>query len=138
MCYYMLFSRVGAVIIQVSDMEKSSNFYKVTLGLPLKTQSKDWTEFFSSGTVVALHRANNKEQVDSGKGMLLGFTVYEFETVVKNLKQNNVDFFKEPTEESFGKHTIIKDPDDHLISIAQIKRKPTEDEFDLFGLLGTE
>ena len=138
MCYYMLFSRVGAVIIQVSDMEKSSNFYKDTLGLPLKTQSKDWTEFFNSGTVVALHRANNKEQVDSGKGMLLGFTVYEFETVVKNLKQNNVDFFKEPTEESFGKHTIIKDPDDHLISIAQIKRKPTEDEFDLFGLLGTE
>ena len=138
MCYYMLFSRVGAVIIQVSDMEKSSNFYKDTLVLPLKTQSKDWTEFFSSGTVVALHRANNKEQVDSGKGMLLGFTVYEFETVVKNLKQNNVDFFKEPTEESFGKHTIIKDPDDHLISIAQIKRKPTEDEFDLFGLLGTE
>jgi lactoylglutathione lyase len=57
----MLFSRVGAVIIQVSDMEKSSNFYKDTLGLPLKTQSKDWTEFFSSGTVVALHRANNKE-----------------------------------------------------------------------------
>jgi hypothetical protein len=25
-----------------------------------------------------------------------------------------------------------------LISIAQIKRKPTEDEFDLFGLLGAE
>ena len=67
MCYYMLFSRVGAVIIQVSDMEKSSNFYKDTLGLPLKTQSKDWTEFFGSGTVVALHRENNKEQVESGR-----------------------------------------------------------------------
>jgi lactoylglutathione lyase len=89
-------------------------------------------------TVVALHRANNKEQVDSGKGMLLGFTVYDFETVVQNLMENKVAFFKEPTEESFGKHTIIKDPDDHLISIAQIKRKPTEDEFDLFGLLGAE
>ena len=103
----MLFSRVGAVIIQVSDMEKFSNYYEDTLGVPLKTQSKDWTEFFSNGTVVALHRANNKEQVDSGKGMLLGTS--KFETVVKNLKQNNVDFFKEPTEESFGKHTIIKD-----------------------------
>ena len=134
----MLFSRVGAVIIQVSDMEKSSKFYKDTLGLPMKTQSKDWTEFFSSGTVIALHRANNKEQVYSGKGMLLGFTVYDFETVVENLNETKVDFFKEPTEESFGKHTIIKDPDDHLISIAQIKRKPTEDEFDLFGLLGAE
>ena len=88
--------------------------------------------------MIALHRANNKEQVYSGKGMLLGFTVYDFETVVENLNETKVDFFKEPTEESFGKHTIIKDPDDHLISIAQIKRKPTEDEFDLFGLLGAE
>jgi catechol 2,3-dioxygenase-like lactoylglutathione lyase family enzyme len=113
-------------------------FYKETLGLPLKTQSEDWTEFFNSGTVVALHRADNKEQVNSGKGMLLGFTVYDFETVVKNLKENKVTFLKEPNEESFGKHTVIKDPDDHLISIAQIKRKPTEDEFDLFGLLGAE
>ena len=134
----MLFPRVGAVIIQVSDMEKSSKFYNDTLGLPMKTQSKDWTEFFSSGTVIALHRANNKEQVYSGKGMLLGFTVYDFETVVENLNETKFDFFKEPTEESFGKHTIIKDPDYHLISIAQIKRKPTEDEFDLFGLLGAE
>ncbi len=138
MYYYMLFSRVGAVIIQVSDMKKSLKFYKETLGLPLKTQSEDWTEFFNSGTVVALHRADNKEQVNSGKGMLLGFTVYDFETVVKNLKENRVTFLKEPTEESFGKHTVIKDPDGHLISIAQIKRKPTEDEFDLFGLLGAE
>jgi lactoylglutathione lyase len=119
-------------------MEKSSKFYNETLSLPLKTKSKDWTEFFNSGTVVALHRANNKEQVNSGKGMLLGFTVYDFETVVKNLKENKVSFFKEPAEESFGMHTIIKDPDDHLISIAQIKRKPTEDDFDLFGLLGAE
>ena len=134
----MLFSKVGAVIIQVSNMEKSLKFYNETLDLTLKTQSKDWTEFFNSGTVVALHRANNKEQVDSGKGMLLGFTVYDFESVVKILKENKVEFFKEPTEESFGKHTIIKDPDDHLISIAQIKRKPTEDGFDLFGLLGAE
>jgi hypothetical protein len=40
--------------------------------------------------------------------------------------------FKKPTDESFGKHTIIKDPDNHLISLAQIRRKPIEDEFDLW------
>jgi hypothetical protein len=44
--------------------------------------------------VVALLRANNKEQVDSGKGMLLGFTVYDFESVVKILKENKVEFFR--------------------------------------------
>jgi hypothetical protein len=50
--------------------------------------------------------------------------VYEFEDVVKRLQENKVEFFKKPTEESFGMHTIIKDPDNNLISIAQIKRKP--------------
>ena len=40
--------------------------------------------------------------------MLLGFTVYDFKTVVRNLKENRVTFLKEPTEESFGKHTDIK------------------------------
>jgi hypothetical protein len=58
----MLFSKLGAVIIQVSNMEKSSKFYN-------------------------------------------------------------------------GQHTIVKDSDNHLISIAQIKRKPTEDEFDLLVCL---
>jgi len=49
----------------------------------------------------------------------------------------NVKFFKEPKEESFGKHAIIEDPDGHLISIAEIKSAPTEG-FDLMGLIGAE
>ena len=61
----------------------------------------------------------------------------DFESTAKILKDKDVKFFKELKNESFGKHAIIEDPDGYLISIAEIKSKPSE-EFDLLGLLGTE
>ncbi|MGA8843111.1 MAG: VOC family protein, partial [Nitrososphaeraceae archaeon] len=69
--------------------------------------------------------------------LLTGFMVSDMETVSKKLKSKNVKFFKEPKEESFGKHAIIEDPDGHLISIAEIQSKPSE-EFDLIGFIGVE
>jgi lactoylglutathione lyase len=55
-----MFSRIGAVILLVSDMKRSIRFYRDTLGMDLKQESKDWTEFSSRGTVLALHPANRK------------------------------------------------------------------------------
>ena len=133
----MSFKKIGAVILIVSEMEKSVFFYKNILGLPIKSQSEDWTEFFVNGTVLALHPAENKSKLKTGISMLVGFMVSDLETNVKKLKENKVKFFKELKEEPFGKHAIIKDPDGHLISIAEINTQPTEG-FDLLGLIGAE
>ena len=118
-------------------MKKSIKFYKDTLGLPIKTKSADWTEFFSDGTVLALHPAKKKYKLRAGPNMLLGFMVNDLDDLIKQLKRKKVKFFKKSKEESFGKHAIILDPDGHLISIVQLKAKPTEG-FDLLGLIGTE
>jgi len=118
-------------------MKKSVRFYKDTLGLPIKSESEDWTEFFSSGTVLALHPAKKKAKLRSGPNMLIGFMVSDLDHSVKQLKKKKVKFFKQPKQEPFGKHTIIIDPDSHLISIAELKAKSTEG-FDLLGLIGTE
>ncbi len=133
----MTFNRVGAVILLVSNMEKSIKFYRDTLGLQLKSKSKEWTEFIKDGTVIALHPAKKKSMLGSGTGMLVGFMVSDMEAVVKELKSKRVKFFKTPREESFGKHAIIEDPDGHLISIAEIKSTSTEG-FDMLGLIGAE
>ena len=69
--------------------------------------------------------------------MLVGFMVSDMDETVKELKAKKVKFFKKPKEEPFGKHAIIKDPDGHLISIAEIKAKATEG-FDLIGFFGAE
>lgn len=133
----MSFSKVGAVILLVSSMERSVKFYKETLGLPIKTKSKDWTEFFSSGTVLALHPAKKKSAIKPASGMLVGFEVSDLDASVKKLKEKKVKFYKKPKQEPFGKHAIIQDPDGHLVSIAEIKAKAAEG-FDLLGFFGAE
>lgn len=133
----MSFKKIGSVILIVSEMEKSLVFYKDILGLPIKSQSEAWTEFFVNGTVLALHPAENKSKLKTGISILIGFMVSDLETNVKKLKENKVKFFKEAKEEPFGKHAIIEDPDGHLISIAEINTEPTEG-FDLIGLIGVE
>lgn len=133
----LTFRKVGAVILLVSNMEKSIKFYSDVLGLPVKTRSKDWTEFFNNDTVLALHPAPNKKTLKTGSGTLVGFEVTDLDSTVKKLKEKRVKFFKRPKEEPFGKHAIVQDPDGHLISIAKLKEKSSEG-FDLLGLIGTE
>jgi lactoylglutathione lyase len=133
----LAFRKVGAVILLVSNMEKSVKFYHDTLGLPIKTKSKDWTELFNNDTVLALHPARKKSKLKTGSGILVGFEVSDLDSTMKSLKTKKVKLFKKPREEPFGKHAILQDPDGHLISIAQLKEKSREG-FDLLGLIGAE
>jgi predicted enzyme related to lactoylglutathione lyase len=135
----MSFRKLGAVILLVSDMNKSVQFYKEVLNIPLKKKSDEWTEFFNKETVLALHPAKNKEKVKSGQHILVGFSASDFDQTMRNLQDKKVIFFKNPREEGFGKHAIIEDPDGHLISIVKLKENPLEgDGFDFLGLVGAE
>jgi lactoylglutathione lyase len=133
----MTFGKIGAVILLVSDMDTSTRFYRDVLKLPIKIQSKDWTEFFNRETVLALHPAR-KAQLSSSQGkVLVGFMVSDLEAEVELLQKKNVKFFKRLKDEPFGKHAIIEDPDGHLISLAEIKSRADEG-FDLIGFFGAE
>lgn len=126
-----MFRKVGAVILLVSDIRRSINFYKSTLGLALKSKSKDWTEFIQDGTVLALHPAKKKLRPKSTKpkiGVLVAFKVSSMDEAYKALKRKRVRFFKEPKEEDFGKHAIILDPDGYMISIVELKPSKEEEE----------
>jgi lactoylglutathione lyase len=135
----MSFRKLGAVILLVSDMNTSVQFYKEILNIPIKKRSDEWTEFFNKETVLALHPAKNKEKLKSGQHILIGFSASDFDQTVKNLQEKKVSFFKNPREEGFGKHAIIEDPDGHLISIVKLKENPQDpDGFDFLGLIGAE
>lgn len=137
-----MFSKIGSVILLVEDMERSFEFYSKVLGLKTKTKSPDWIEFFDKGTTLALHprkrKLEKKNDQDSDTNILVGFMVGDLDNLVSDLRTKNISFFKEPKQEPFGKHTIITDPDGHLISIAEITSKETTEEFDLIGFLGAE
>jgi predicted enzyme related to lactoylglutathione lyase len=103
-------------------MKRSTRFYHDILGMELKEQSKDWTEFSKRGTVLALHPSKRK-RIKKNNSMLVGFSVSDFDDVCNGLKKKKVKFYKKPTQEDFGKHAIIQDPDGHLISIIQMTQE---------------
>jgi lactoylglutathione lyase len=123
-----MFNRIGAVILLVHDMKKSIDFYSNVLGMEKKQESEDWVEFLKQGTVLALHpmkkkKEQNKNRTSKNTNMLIGFNVSDLESVCSDLDKKNVKFYKNLTKESFGKHTIIEDPDGHLISLAEMAPK---------------
>ena len=134
--YQHMFTRIGAVILLVSDIKRSIKFYRDILQMEMKEKSKDWVEFSTRGTVLALH-PSRKKRFKKTKSMLVGFSVSDFDDVCNSLKKKKVKFYKKPKQEPFGKHAIVQDPDGHLISIAEIKAKSAEG-FDLLGLIGAE
>lgn len=50
-----MFNQIDYTMIVVSDMQRSVEFYRDKLGIPLKFQSPDWTEFATGTTTLALH-----------------------------------------------------------------------------------
>jgi len=60
------------VIKFVADMGKAVKFYRDMLGLQLKFESPDWSEFVTGETTLALHPASEKNP--AGK-VELGFTL---------------------------------------------------------------
>ena len=49
--------RVSYAIVFVSDMKRSVAFYRDVMGLPLKFDSPEWSEFATDGATFALHRS---------------------------------------------------------------------------------
>src|SRR5437867_13435036 len=50
-----MFTQLDYTMVVVSDMQRSVEFYRDKLGIPLKFQSPDWTEFQTGTTTLALH-----------------------------------------------------------------------------------
>lgn len=68
-------------IKSVADMDKAVQFYRDTLGLSLKFQSPEWSEFSTGETTLALHRASEKKPAGSVE---LGFGVPSLDAFYKD------------------------------------------------------
>jgi catechol 2,3-dioxygenase-like lactoylglutathione lyase family enzyme len=124
-----MFKQVDYVMVTVSDMSRSIEFYRDKLGFPLKFESKDWTEFQTGPTTLALHGGGiprpaspggSPEQPCAGT-CSIGFTVQDVEQSFNELKAKGVRFVLPPMvrgEEGI-KLTVCIDPDGLPISLAE-------------------
>ena len=109
-------------------MTRSIKFYRDILGLSLKFESKDWSEFSTGTTTIALHGGGKPVlETMSKQGELLagtctlGFSVENLDDTYKELKSKGANFVMAPTKRAEERiHlAVCVDPDGLPISIAQ-------------------
>lgn len=127
-----MFKQVDYTMVIVSDMDRSIEFYRDKLGLNLKMQSPEWTEFETGATTLALHGGGTREAhsqpVMEGCKLAgtcsIGFNVEDVEQTYADLQARGVEFIMPPTaREGEGiKLTACLDPDGLPVSFAQLMR----------------
>ena len=124
-----MFKQIDYTMIVVSDMQRSVEFYRDKLGIPLKFQSPDWTEFATGATTLALHGGGIPSQSppsgDPSKvagACSIGFNVDDVDKTYEELKAKGIRFVMPPTQrEGEGiKLAVALDPDGLSVSFAQL------------------
>ena len=124
-----MFKQIDYTMVIVSDMQRSVEFYRDKLGIPLKFQSPDWTEFATGATTLALHGggvpAAGPPTGDPSKtagACSIGFNVDDVDKTYEELKAKGIRFVMPPTQrEGEGiRLAVAIDPDGLPISFAQL------------------
>jgi lactoylglutathione lyase len=113
------------IVVYVSDMQRSTAFYRDALGLPLKFTSPGWTEFNTGSTTIALHTTGDQKlpphqgRPPAGQAHL-GFVVDDLQSVYEELKAQDVHFSLSPQKQPSGLTlAVLHDPDGLGITLQQ-------------------
>ena len=83
----------------VADMNKAVEFYRDVIGLKVKFESPEWSEFATGETTLALHPASDRNP--AGK-VELGFAVANVESFYRDMSAKGVLFTMPPKKQDFG------------------------------------
>jgi lactoylglutathione lyase len=123
-----MFSKVDYVMVRVSDMRRSVAFYRDTLGLPLKFESPEWSEFETGTTTLALHgsppAAVSEPATPAAPAAgtcALGFSVPDLNSTYAELRERGARFVVPPTEQPKEgiRLAVCIDPDGLTISFTE-------------------
>ena len=109
----MNIKHLGSVIIAVSNLEKSIQFYSQVIGLPVKNRHGDWAELGRDGATVILHSASKPINTGTSieNGIVIGLVVGDIESAVQEIRSQQVAIQREITSHKAGKNCIVLDPD---------------------------
>ena len=115
-------------IVFVSDMARSVTFYRDILGLPLRFESPEWTEFETPGSTLALHladgpAASSQSMAPAGQCQL-GFSVEDIAAFHQEMIAKGVNCLQPPEKEDFGTLAEYADPDGLAFSVLEQPKKP--------------
>jgi lactoylglutathione lyase len=115
----MQIRHLGSIIIAVSNIEKSVQFYHDIIGLPIKNKRENWVELGRDVGTVILHPATKPINTGTSieNGIVIGLVVGDIASAVQELKLKNVAIYRDITSHKVGKNCIALDPDKYMISL---------------------
>ncbi len=116
---------LSAVIIVSENAERLANFYKGIVGLPLEDEVHGETHKHYGCELgdlhFAIHPTSNFEGTGTATGSVkLAFNVFDMNSFVQRLKDNNVSLAYEPKDTGFAIMTAITDPDGNYVEFTQL------------------
>ncbi len=125
-----MFKQLDYTMVIVSDMGKSVEFYRDKLGIPLKFESPEWTEFQTGSTTLALHGGGVTKEASTDQSKYagtcsIGFNTEDLDKTYEELKSRGVRFVMPPMQrEGEGiRLAVALDPDGLPVSFAQVMAK---------------
>jgi predicted enzyme related to lactoylglutathione lyase len=112
----MMPTHLTYIIQFVADMDQAVRFYRDRLGLPLKFQSPEWSEFATGATTLALHLAS---AVNPAGKIGLGFGVPDLETFYEEMSASGVKFTQPPKSEEGASVARFLDSEGNECSVGQ-------------------
>jgi len=124
------------LILAVSDLERTTDFYGELLGLPIERfvplpehppvlllGHGDATVLFRETAILeALHPAlfQNLERHPRGVGVTLEFTVRELQFLQKKIARRQLHILYELEDDEFSRHEVwLHDPDGYLVILSE-------------------
>lgn len=122
-------------IIFVADMQRSVTFYRDVVGLSLRFESSEWTEFDTGSATLALHAA--QEESESGMRSVPegtaagscrpGLQVHDLDAFHRRMLEHHVSCLQQP-KATFGVRIAqYADPDQLSFSVSEQPAKRASD-----------
>lgn len=116
---------INYAIVFVSDMTRSTAFYRDVIGLPLKFESPQWTEFEAGATTLALHGSSGPAIEPATVGprpagyCRLGFHVPDLDIFHMTVTSKGARCLEPPREEFGVRMALYTDPDGLQLIVAE-------------------
>lgn len=116
--------KIDYAIVFVSNMKRSVEFYRDVIGISLKFETPEWTEFATEGSTLALHRAEGGSAGDANAPgtCRTGFTVPDIEAFHVRMTEHGVECVEEPRESFGAKLAQYKDPDGMRFGVSEERK----------------
>jgi len=121
--------RVSYAIVFVRDMQRSTAFYRDVVGLPLRFESPQWTEFETGDATLALHHSDAPAGPDDDPDHLPagrcrpGLGVPDLDAFHRRMVEHGVRCLREPKTEFGARLAQYVDPDGLVLSVGEDRRR---------------